>query len=346
MKKISVIIPCFNAAKWLPQCFLSLVQQTIGINNLELIFVNDASTDQGQTWGLLLEFERAYPDSVIIIDLAENRRQGGARNEALSYTSGEYLSYVDADDWVELDIYEKVYRKAKETDADVVQFNHSFYSKRTGVFENPQKMEDETLCIKSEDERKVLLLSEKITYGCWNKLYRSSLVKQAGVKFAEHVIYEEPLFVYPLLYYGQKYTIMHENLYVYRQNEFGTMHKDMMEVNTILEHAKVQLDVWNFMKRTCFFRTFYEEIKLYFLHTYFYETLYFAKSRGLSISMKQYKQIEKTVLEQVPDLVYSVYESVIPQQMKLYQLVQNGMTEEKLAQYIESIPVGGNFQEP
>lgn len=54
-KKVSVIIPCFNATKWLPKCFLSLVQQTIGIENIELIFVDDASTDNGETWNMLQE---------------------------------------------------------------------------------------------------------------------------------------------------------------------------------------------------------------------------------------------------------------------------------------------------
>ena len=76
MKKISVI-PCYNSVKWLPKCFMSLVEQSIGIDNLELIFVNDASTDDGQTWDMLKEMEKAYPESIIIIDLPYNRRQGG-----------------------------------------------------------------------------------------------------------------------------------------------------------------------------------------------------------------------------------------------------------------------------
>ena len=76
MKKVSVIVPCHNAAKWLPQCFLSLVQQSIGIDGLELIFVDDASDDAGETWALLEEFERAYPESIMIIHLEENLRQG------------------------------------------------------------------------------------------------------------------------------------------------------------------------------------------------------------------------------------------------------------------------------
>nr|WP_039121459.1 glycosyltransferase family 2 protein [Ligilactobacillus ruminis] len=80
---------------------ISYVGQSIGIDNLELIFVNDASKDDGQTWNMLNEIEEAYPESLIIIDLTCNRRQGGARNEGLKYASGEYIAFVDADDWVE-----------------------------------------------------------------------------------------------------------------------------------------------------------------------------------------------------------------------------------------------------
>ena len=85
MKKVSVIIPCFNATKYLPKCFMSLVQQTIGIDQIELIFVDDASTDEDATWNMLQEFERAYPESIMILKLEENMRQGGARNVALQY---------------------------------------------------------------------------------------------------------------------------------------------------------------------------------------------------------------------------------------------------------------------
>lgn len=337
-KKISVIIPCYNAAEWLPKCFLSLVQQTIGIENLELIFVNDASTDNNKTWSLLVEFERAYPESIIIVNLEENKRQGGARNAALLYATGEYLSFVDADDWVKLELYEAAYKKAKETEADIVQFNHCFYSEKTGVFENPAAMEAEDLIIISKEDRIRLLMSEKITYGCWNKLYRRELVIEAGVQFAEHTIYEEPLFVYPLLYFGKRYTVMPDRFYIYRQNDAGTMRGDMKAEETLLQHAHVQLELWYFMKQTVFYEDFYEEIKLYFLHTCMYETLYFAKLRGLSVTMDLYRKLEKIVLEEVKDMGDSVYEEMIPVQMRLYRLVLSGMTGEKLADYMNSIP--------
>lgn len=334
MKKISVIIPCYNVTKWLPKCFLSLVNQTIGIENLELIFVNDASTDDNATWNMLVEVERAYPESIIIIDLPENKRQGGARNEGLKYASGEYISFVDADDWVEDNLYEKVYSCAKMHDADIVQFNHSFYFDSVGVVPNSREMPDEVIVVENTAQRKKILMAEKITYGCWNKLYRRQMIQEAGVQYAEHVIYEEPLFVYPLLYYGTRFVTMPDCLYIYRQNNLGTMRNDMKERNTLLQHADVQLKVWNFMKGTPFFEEFYEEIKLYFLHTYLYETLDFAKKRGIGVDLGFFKPLADCAMSQVEDIDKSFYGNIVPKQMELYQGIRKGLTEEWLKEYI------------
>lgn len=336
-KKVSIVIPCHNAAKWLPKCFLSLAGQTIGIEQLQLIFVDDASTDDCATWKMLCEFERAYPDSIVIMQLAENRRQGGARNAALPYVEGEYLAFVDADDFVAEDWLAQVYERAICEDADLIQFEYFCYTERTGPFLPGRSVEDETVCIETVEQRKQFLIRETITYGCWNKLYRSSLVRQAGVAYAERVVYEEPLFVYPLLFYGKRFVVMRDAFYYYRQNENGTMQRDMRQKETILMHAKVQYLVWEFMKRTEFFREYYEEIKLYFLHTYFYETIYFAALRGLEFSMKDYRRLEETVKREVTDYQSSGYEALIPKQMELYRLAAGEMTEEKLDAFMKTI---------
>lgn len=336
-KKISVIIPCYNVTKYLPKCFLSLVRQTIGIDALELIFVNDASTDDGATWEMLLEFERAYPESIAIIDLPENRRQGGARNEGMKYATGEYLAFVDADDWVELDIYEKAYAKAKEYDADIVQFHHKLYFDSVGEVLTKDAMSDAFYAIQTEEERKSFLVQERLTYGCWNKLYRRSMVCDAGVQYAEHVIYEEPLFVYPLLFYANRIVTMSDRLYVYRQNLSGTMRKDMKAVETLLQHGMVQLAVWNFMKTTPFMKAYYEEIKLYFLHTYLYETLDFAKRRDFSIPYEEFIKMAELAKKEVADITFSAYEKVIAKQLELYRLIEKGLTEKDLEKYILSM---------
>lgn len=334
MKKVSVIIPCFNATKWLPKCFLSLVQQTIGIAQLELIFVDDASTDNGATWQMLQEFERAFPESILILQLEENMRQGGARNIALQYATGEYISFVDADDFVAENFLEEAYRYAKNENADLVQFEYEFYTDRLGAVSSGRTVTPEIIEIHSHEERARLLMAEKVTYGCWNKLYRHALLKEANVAYAEHVIYEEPLFVYPLLFYAKKVVITNDIFYYYRQNDAGTMRNDMKQEETLRMHATVQLAVWNFMKQTPFFAEYYEEIKLYFLHTYLYETLYFAKLRGFTISFSFYQELEKTVTAEVTDYETSPYQKMIPMQMKLYHQIAKGVTEEWLEQYM------------
>ena len=81
MKKVSVIIPCFNATKYLPKCFMSLVQQTIGIDQIELIFVDDASTDEDATWNMLQENAITQVTAIIM---------GGAT--LIAYIIGEGLT--------------------------------------------------------------------------------------------------------------------------------------------------------------------------------------------------------------------------------------------------------------
>ena len=112
-------------------------------------------------------------------------RQGGARNIALQYASGEYIAFVDADDFVKEDFLEKTYTRAKETDADIVQFEYVYYTDRLGAVDSGRTIKEEAITVRTEEERKHFLMAEKLTYGCWNKLYRRKLIQQAGVKHAQ-----------------------------------------------------------------------------------------------------------------------------------------------------------------
>lgn len=255
---------------------------------------------------------------------------------ALGYATGEYLAFVDADDFVEKDFLEKVYRRAVESDADIVQFDYVYYTERLGKVPSGRTAADESIRIQTKEERKRFLISEKITYGCWNKLYRRALVEKAGVHYAEHVIYEEPLFVYPLLFYGNRFEIMAEAFYCYRQNEVGTMRRDMRQMETLQMHADVQLAVWHFMKQTPFFREYYEEIKLYFLHTYFYETLLFAVQRGFEVPYSMYETLRDTVKEEVADYRESPYAAMIPRQMELYRIENEEKNRENIQKRVNA----------
>ena len=92
------------------------------------------------------------------------------------------------------------------------------------------------------------------------------MVINANTAFAENVIYEEPLFVYPLLFYANKLVKISDKLYIYRQNNYGTMRNDMKAVETLFQHTQVQLMVWEFMKNTSYFMRRLSYI--FFIHIY------------------------------------------------------------------------------
>lgn len=119
MSKISVIIPCYNVENYIDRCLESVVGQTIGLDKLEIIVVNDASADS--TLKKLQDWEKQYPQNIMVITYEENIRQGGARNIGLSYATGEYIGFVDSDDWIEPDMYQVLYEKMQDGEYDVVE---------------------------------------------------------------------------------------------------------------------------------------------------------------------------------------------------------------------------------
>ena len=124
--KLSIIVPVYNmaAGNKLRFCLDSLVNQTIA--DYEIIAVDDASTDE--SLDILKEYEARYPWKFRAIQLYENRRQGGARNMGLEAARGTWVGFVDSDDWVAYDMYEKLVRKAEETGADVVGCDYNMTS--------------------------------------------------------------------------------------------------------------------------------------------------------------------------------------------------------------------------
>lgn len=116
---ISVVVPCYNVEKYIMRCVASLISQTIGFENMQVIFVNDASTDN--TLSILRKIESAYPENVVLITYDKNLRQGGARNIGLSYATAKYVGFVDADDWIEPEMYEEMYNKMKCGNYDIVR---------------------------------------------------------------------------------------------------------------------------------------------------------------------------------------------------------------------------------
>lgn len=272
--KISIVIPCYNVSSYLDRCWASLKSQTIGIDSLECIFVNDGSTDDGKTWKKLQDLELDAPNCVMIVNLDENVGLGEARNIGISHASGEYLEFLDADDELSLDACQRLYDIASQNDTDIIQFNHLYIlgdKKRS----SGSSAENKLYSITTKDDRVPFLNSTKVTYGCTNKLYKMALIQEANVKFPAHVKYEEPLFVYPLFLYAKKIYLLNEELYYYYLREGSIVTSEIGK--KILDHPNVQLMLLEYLlSRKQLFNEYKDIIEIYFLWTFYCETINFA----------------------------------------------------------------------
>ncbi len=278
MDKVSIVVACYNAADEVYVCWESLKKQTYGIENLECIFVDDASTDEGKTLEKLYEIERECPDNVIIIESDRNRGPGGAINIGISYATGIYLQIMGSDDELAHNAIEELHRLAVDHETDIIQYNHTLVS---GDLRRVNKVSkgNELHIIDNKLKRIEFLNATIVTYGCTNKFYRMDLIKRADVHFAENVVYEEPLFVYPLFLYAQRVFLCEEGYYIYYLHQ-GSIVTSRIGRN-ILDHPKVQLMVLrDCMKRTDLYNDYSDVISCYFLWSYYCETILFASEHN------------------------------------------------------------------
>ena len=173
MPKISVIVPVYNVEKFLEKCLKSIIEQTF--EDLEIICINDGSTDKS----LSILNSYAAKDPRIKILSQTNQGQSCARNAGLEIASGEYIGFVDSDDWIDLDFYEKLYNTAKKYDADIAVA--SIKRLRTYKWKYHLKIEKEEV---TEDINKKFFLCD-VPDKCyvWNKIYKASELKKYNIKF-------------------------------------------------------------------------------------------------------------------------------------------------------------------
>ena len=220
-KKISIILPCYNVEQYLDRSFSSLKNQTLGFENMELIFVNDASTDG--TLDKLTSFEEQYPDNIIVINFAENRRQGTARNVALEYASAPYIGYVDSDDWVDITMFEKMVTAIEKYDCDFVECrwdlcrdeNHSTSIKKLGANGYLDLSDPETHAKFIGDQIGITAL--------WSKVFKKSFLVDNDIYCPEQIRYEDIFFCYLAFIYAKSYYRIDEPLYHYFINPTGTV---------------------------------------------------------------------------------------------------------------------------
>lgn len=315
--KVSVIIPIYNEEKRLRDCLESLVNQTIGLEHLELILVDDASTDS--TPDILREYEKKYPDNIMLIFCEENGKQGTALNIGMGYATGDWMAFMGADDQIHLQMLEILSKIAVASDAEMVTFK---YSSDASILEADLTDADKAfrvMDITSIEERKNLVLrSDLINNSCTQKFYRTDLLQRTGSLYAERLDYEEPLFTYPLRYYVNRVALTELPLYYYHLNPEGTINRTLSDPSKILDHLSVQIQLLEFMRGKELYSTYYEEIELNFLHCFVYEPLLFLGGRGYEVPGSVNAFIAEKVNELVPRWRENTYLTRIPQEEQDY----------------------------
>lgn len=205
VKKVSIIIPAYNCEKTLAECLGNLVHQTL--QDIEIIIVNDCSTDN--TMQIILDCEAQFPELIIAVNSDKNRGPGGARNIGLQYASGEYIGFVDSDDIVTIDMYEKMYAKAKTDDYDIVDCAYFDDKKDAAVLHTS----DELSGILDSHKRSELIVGGGYI---WSKIFRHEFLRSSGITFRENAILEDSEYIIYLLATARNITNVSELLYRYR----------------------------------------------------------------------------------------------------------------------------------
>ncbi len=228
MIKVSVIIPIYNSSSYMRKCLDSVIASTL--KEIEIIAVDDCSQDNSVD--ILREYEKRYPETFRVIRMEKNGRQGAARNAGMKVAQGEYLAFVDSDDFIEANMLEKLYLAAKEKDADCCGGDY-YFSKTTG--EELERVDYVSFTPKENREMHRKYLQ---SYGMfWARIYKNSFCRQNDINFPEGIFYEDAYFNFFAALLMNKVVKVDEPFYHYTVREDSTMRQR----NALHQYEKIQI---------------------------------------------------------------------------------------------------------
>ena len=222
MPKISVITAAYNAEKYLPQSLDSIVNQTL--RDIEIICVEDCSSDN--TLSILQEYA-AKDDRIVILQQSQNGGCGKAWNCALDVAKGDYVMFVDADDWLELTACEEAYNQITKYNNDFVFFNFQFYDNEKQTY----KVDTRRLERFKNDWNNPHIKFYELDYPffgngeCWYKIYNRAFLDKHHIRFFEERFGDDLYFYAQLLVNTESASILNKVLYNYRIHESNSTKK-------------------------------------------------------------------------------------------------------------------------
>ena len=328
--KLSIVVPVYNMAAdgKLEYCLDSLVSQTLESGSFEIIAVDDCSTDN--SFEILKHYQDRYPDRFIAIHSERNLHQGGAKNIGLAVAKGEWLGFIDADDWITPDYYEKLLRKAEETGADVVGCDYNLTSEHSftvGQIVHNNNFE-QTGVMDRERYRKLLLETGSLVV----KIYRREIILGDYVPgtrdkldvFPENIFYEDNAVSNTWMTRSKHFEYIQEPLYYYYQHDSSTVHsisrKNLEDRMTAGRMIVSEARKWGY------FEDYRQEIEFQYTVMFYVNTLFSAMPKKFHVKgcYSFTKALAKEMKETFPDFQENPYylEKVHPEERRLigYQM--------------------------
>lgn len=250
MVKISVIIPVFNVENYLARCLDSVINQTL--KEIEIICVDDGSTDN--SFNILNDYKNS--DDRIQVYQQENGGHSAATNTGLKHVNGDYIFFVDSDDWIELDALEKLYSNAIENDSDLVLYDsiehlpeNQFKERRYSIL---NELKNEVFDYKSE--KRLILNSYHVQ---WSKLYKTSFFRQHDLKLPDFRLYDYIGLNVAAITFAKRITYLPEILYHYNRLNDSSLQNTKIEMNrpkiifdviTYIERFLIENDLFNYLE--------------------------------------------------------------------------------------------------
>lgn len=266
--KLSIIVPVYNMAAdgKLEYCLDSLVSQTV--EDYEIIAVDDCSTDH--SFEIMKRYETRFPEKFHAVRSEVNRHQGGAKNIGLRVAKGDWIGFIDSDDWITNDMYERLIERAESTGADLVGCDYCLtdrHSMEVGQIV-PNNKRGQGGMLDREKRASLILDGGSLVV----KIFRRSMILENDLWFPEDIFYEDNALGNSYLVLAKHFEYIEEPMYYYYQHDTSTVHtispkrcEDRMEAGRLmLEEAK----------RHGYYEEFEKELEYSFTLLFYINTLF------------------------------------------------------------------------
>lgn len=295
--KVSIIIPVYNGALYIDKCFNEILNQTY--KDYEIVAINDGSTDDSSK--ILKKYESKY--SFIKVINQKNRGQAIARNKALEIATGEFITFVDIDDFIDIHYLEELLNAVIENKADMAYCDYYEYY-------NPTK-----LILKQNDMGPILA-----NFAPWGKIYKASFFKKYELKFLEGKLFED-IPIIPVLGGLGKTVHVPLPLYYYNKSNVSSIRRDKYSKRLEDIYDAIDETIYNF-KKFKLYKKYKDEIEFIYLDSFLKGgVLRFADYKE---GIPQIKRVREKVLEYFPDLLNnSYYLKLTKKEQFLYKVCLN-----------------------